>query len=181
MIRRSLIVTNNSLKYVRKFGVQYTPVEGQDHAQPYVQSYRNAWPDEYPAVDRADPILPPRTVPESALRFRMTSRLDLGSAAIYEHLHVHPADLKITMFVSDKDLGLNPLELKIYKRMVGDRYIGGRQETKFTCNYFPNRTENKRYLLVLLENLITEAKRLAAIKEEDYPAIVEDIERRLDE
>lgn len=60
-----------------------------------------------------------------------------------------------------KDLGLAAEEEAIFKEMVGKRYNQGRKEVKLTCNSFPNRIENKRYLVTLLENLVAEARRLA--------------------
>ena len=44
--------------------------------------------------------------------------------------------------------------------MVGTRYNVGKKEIKLTCERFPNRIENKRYLVLLLENLVSECKRL---------------------
>ena len=38
--------------------------------------------------------------------------------------------------------------------MVGTRYNVGKKEIKLTCERFPNRIENKRYLVLLLENLV---------------------------
>jgi hypothetical protein len=44
--------------------------------------------------------------------------------------------------------------------MVGKRYNVGRREVKLTAERFPNRIENKRYLILLLESLILESKKL---------------------
>jgi hypothetical protein len=44
--------------------------------------------------------------------------------------------------------------------MVGSRYNQGKREVRLTADRFPNRIENKRYLVVLLENLISETKKL---------------------
>ena len=51
-------------------------------------------------------------------------------------------------------------EEAIFLEMVGKRYNQGRKEVKLTADRFPNRIENKRYLVVLLENLVIEAKEL---------------------
>ena len=59
-----------------------------------------------------------------------------------------------------RDLGLTKDEEAILLEMVGKRYNQGRKEIKLTADRFPNRIENKRYLIVLLENLVTEAKAL---------------------
>ena len=57
-------------------------------------------------------------------------------------------------------MGLTKDEEAILLEMVGKRYNQGRKEIKLTADRFPNRIENKRYLIVLLENLVTEAKEL---------------------
>ena len=44
--------------------------------------------------------------------------------------------------------------------MVGKRYNVGKRELKLTAERFPNRIENKRYLILLLESLISETKQL---------------------
>jgi len=59
-------------------------------------------------------------------------------------------------------LGLTKDEEAIFLEMVGKRYNQGRKEVKLTADRFPNRIENKRYLIVLLENLVTEAKVLCS-------------------
>ncbi len=49
--------------------------------------------------------------------------------------------------------------------MVGSRYNVGKKEIKLTCERFPNRIENKRYLVLLLENLVGECKKLYAMSD----------------
>ena len=49
--------------------------------------------------------------------------------------------------------------------MVGSRYNVGKKEIKLTCERFPNRIENKRYLVLLLENLVSECKKLYAMSD----------------
>jgi hypothetical protein len=60
-----------------------------------------------------------------------------------------------------RDLGLTKEEEAVVIAMVGKRYNQGRKEIKLTSDRFPNRIENKRYLVVLLENLLAEAKTLS--------------------
>ena len=62
------------------------------------------------------------------------------------------------------DLPLNEDERLVFLRMVGPRYNTGRNEVRLTSQKFPNRIENKRYLTLLLEQLLSEAKRLNSIK-----------------
>lgn len=46
--------------------------------------------------------------------------------------------------------------------MVGPRYDGAKQEVRIVCKRFPNRIENKRFSVLLLERLLAEARRLTA-------------------
>ena len=62
--------------------------------------------------------------------------------------------------VSISDLGLSKEEQIIFIEMIGKRYNTGKREVNLTCDRFPNRIENKRYLTLLLENLILESKKL---------------------
>jgi hypothetical protein len=132
---------------------------------PLVQHYRSSWPNtahDLPA-DVEEPVLPPRTIDDNVLHFKLSARYDFGSSVFYPHLDYHPADFKVALLVKTADLGLNEEELKIFLRMVGPRYNQGRQELKLTCKRFPNRIENKRFLVLTLENLVAEAKNLSAL------------------
>jgi hypothetical protein len=64
------------------------------------------------------------------------------------------------------DLPLDEMERKIFVRMIGPRLNVGNQELKLTCDIFPNRMENKKYLIVQLETLLLECKRLNSIKDQ---------------
>jgi hypothetical protein len=44
--------------------------------------------------------------------------------------------------------------------MVGKRLRLGDGEVKLTCDKFPNRMENRKYVILQLENLLAETKRL---------------------
>lgn len=68
-----------------------------------------------------------------------------------------------------KDLPLDDAEKAIFVRMVGKRLKVGNGELKLTADKFPNRMENRKYLIFLLENLIAESKRLNALKGEFAP------------
>lgn len=65
-----------------------------------------------------------------------------------------------------KDLPLDKDEKSIFVRMVGKRLNVGNGELKLTADKFPNRMENRKYLIFLLENLVAEAKKLNAMKNE---------------
>lgn len=62
--------------------------------------------------------------------------------------------------VSIDDLGLNKEQQQIFIRMVGSRYNVGNRQVKLTADRFPNRIENKRYLVMLLEDLVHQTKNL---------------------
>lgn len=60
-------------------------------------------------------------------------------------------------------------------RMVAKRFNVGRREIRLTSERFPNRIENKRYLIYLLENLVAEAKNLAVIQHQSLVAVAIDV------
>jgi hypothetical protein len=55
--------------------------------------------------------------------------------------------------------------------MLAKRFNVGRRDIKLVSERFPNRIENKRYLIYLIENLVREAKNLAVIQKEMSDAI----------
>jgi hypothetical protein len=65
--------------------------------------------------------------------------------------------------VAIKDLNLSERQKSILIEMVGMRYKTGNQTIRLISDQFPNRIENKRYLIVLLENLLLEARRLSEL------------------
>lgn len=64
-----------------------------------------------------------------------------------------------------RDMNLSVTERAIFARLVGPRLNVGNAELKLTCSKFPNKLENKKYVILLLENLIAEAKRLAQVED----------------
>lgn len=58
---------------------------------------------------------------------------------------------------------MNDVEKKVFIEMVSTRFNTGRRQVKLVTNRFPNRLENKKYLVYLLEKLIAESKRLVAL------------------
>jgi hypothetical protein len=107
--------------------------------------------------------VPARTIPDSKLRFQMRATFSQGSAIFYPHLKFHPADYKVGLVVSVADLGLSAEELPIFLEMVGPRYNQGKRTVRLTADRFPNRLENKKYLIFLLEKLLLETKRITKI------------------
>jgi len=82
-------------------------------------------------------------------------------------MKMNPADFKVALIVSIDDLNLSATEQKIFCQMVGPRFNPGKRIVTLTCNKFPNRIENKRYLIVLLENLLAEMRRLEKVPNKD--------------
>jgi len=133
---------------------------------PLLEKFHGQWPQPSD-VNRTDgpnnrslPNPPPRTVAAEKLKFEITSSFEHGTSILYPHLEFNPADYKVALHVSINDLGLGPEEKVIFIEMVGSRYNQGKREVRLTADRFPNRIENKRYLVVLLENLISETKKL---------------------
>ena len=60
-------------------------------------------------------------------------------------------------------LDLTPLQQRIFIKLVGPRFNPGRRTVRLICDQFQNRIENKRYLVVILENLKLEAQRLSEL------------------
>ena len=70
---------------------------------PLLERARNVWPDpEYQLI--GTPLnIPARTVPESALRWKMTASFINASVIVYPHLKVNPADAKVILLVSNAE------------------------------------------------------------------------------
>jgi hypothetical protein len=67
---------------------------------PLLQYYRSSWPDGKPDTKfPLDAKLPPRTVPDSALRFELSASSKKGMAVLYSHLPINPADYKVALWV----------------------------------------------------------------------------------
>lgn len=103
--------------------------------------------------------LPPRTVPESVLRFTSHAIFSPAryAAAIPEQSKV--GDFKVSLHVKMQDLGLTLEEEARLLVLVGPRYDRKKREIKLVSDRFPSRVENKRYLVYLLENLLLEARK----------------------
>jgi hypothetical protein len=64
-----------------------------------------------------------------------------------------------------KDLNLNREELQIFVRMCGQRINVGNASLKLVCEKFPNKLENRKYCILLLEQLLAESRRLAKMED----------------
>lgn len=132
--------------------------------RPLVQFFRTSWPDPAPAAPAAEAVLPKRTVPDDVLQFTLKASTQHGSAIFYPHMKMNPADRKVRLDVALRDLGLTPEQEKVFIAMVGPRYSPGNKMVRLISDQFANRIENKRYLITVLENLLAESRRIAALK-----------------
>ncbi|EAS35196.1 37S ribosomal protein Rsm24 [Coccidioides immitis RS] len=92
--------------------------------------------------------LPPQT---HILRFRYTTYMG----------ETHPAESKVVVELCSKDLTptyLTEDQRITFLKLVGPRYNPDTDIIRMSCEKFPSRAQNKRYLGDLVENLISEAK-----------------------
>jgi hypothetical protein len=131
--------------------------------RPLAEFYRTRWPDPDPVpADIVEPIkLPERTIPEECLAFTMRFSTQPGTTIFFPHLTTNPRDRKVWLEVCLGHLELTPLQERIFIELVGPRFNTGSKKVKLICDQFQNRIENKRYLIVLIENLKIEAIRLS--------------------
>ena len=94
----------------------------------------------------AKPFEPPRS--GEALRFRYTTYMG----------EFHPAEKKVVVEFSPRDLGLtNVQQLKLAK-IAGARYNPEKRIIRMSCEMFEHQAQNKRYLGDLVEKMVAEAK-----------------------
>ncbi|KAI1211739.1 mitochondrial ribosomal protein [Annulohypoxylon truncatum] len=104
-----------------------------------------AW--EMPLLSKlARPFEPPTT--EEPLRFRYTSYMG----------EFHPAESKVVVEFSPRDLPLNDAQQLKIKKLLGPRYNPETDVAKISCEQFEHQAQNKRYLGDLVEKLIARAK-----------------------
>ncbi|CAM9103467.1 unnamed protein product [Phaeothamnion confervicola] len=120
-------------------------------------------PQEHPALTTTPElppiVLPKRTIPESALRFRVRSYFASDTGQRYPNAHgVATMNFKVTVQVYLDDLGLSPAAEARLHALVSNRLGVESRELTLTTQRFPNRVDNKRYLTYLLEELLLEAK-----------------------
>lgn len=112
--------------------------------------------------------LPPRTVPDEILGFSCRTYMAGDSDDRYPNVHgVHPAEFKVELTVSVPLLRLSAREEERLIQIVGPRYKENRRMLRLVSDRFPNRIDNKRYLVHLLENILVEARN---VEDEDEAA-----------
>ncbi|CAM9800996.1 unnamed protein product [Ectocarpus sp. 13 AM-2016] len=103
--------------------------------------------------------LPPRTVPDDILGFSCRTYMAGDADERYPNAHgIHPAEFKVELRVPVPLLGLAPAEEERLIQIVGPRYLERQQVLRLVSDRFPNRIDNKRYLVHLLENILVEAR-----------------------
>ncbi|KAI0386567.1 mitochondrial ribosomal protein [Hypomontagnella monticulosa] len=104
-----------------------------------------AW--EMPLLSKlARPFEPPTA--QEPLRFRYTSYMG----------ELHPAESKVVVEFSPRDLPLDEAQQLKLKKLLGPRYNPESDVAKMSCEQFEHQAQNKRYLGDLVENLVAQAK-----------------------
>ncbi|KAI0851344.1 mitochondrial ribosomal protein [Daldinia vernicosa] len=104
-----------------------------------------AW--EMPLLSKlARPFEPPTA--QEPLRFRYTSYMG----------EFHPAENKVVLEFSPKDMPLDEAQQLKLKKLLGPRYNPETDIAKMSCEQFEHQAQNKRYLGDLVESLIARAK-----------------------
>jgi hypothetical protein len=165
-----------TLQFVRKsvslssvrFCSSSSPLPIAPNARVVSTKYSTAWPhaEDKPLKQEIGGAPLPRTIPDDVLNFQMKATFTPGSSIFYPHLKHHPADYKVGLVVKINDLNLNKMEAAVFKEMVGPRFNQGKGEVRLTGEKFPNRLENRKYLIYLLENLLADSRRIAAVAHE---------------
>jgi hypothetical protein len=96
-------------------------------------------------------------IPEIALRFRTTS---YGRFVLPPY--VSPGEHRVTVKVPLSAIPLgSPLEREILLEIVGSRYNEAKDELQLSSEKFASRIENKRHLVGMIEQIVSNARRLA--------------------
>ncbi|KAI1380814.1 mitochondrial ribosomal protein [Hypoxylon crocopeplum] len=104
-----------------------------------------AW--EMPLLSKlARPFEPPTA--QEPLRFRYTSYMG----------EFHPAENKVVVEFSPRDLPLSEVQQLKLKKLLGPRYNPETDVARMSCEQFEHQAQNKRYLGDLVERLVAQAK-----------------------
>ncbi|KAL3787405.1 hypothetical protein HJC23_001802 [Cyclotella cryptica] len=96
-------------------------------------------------------------IPEIALRFRTTS---YGRFALPPYVSPGEHRVIVTVPLSAIPFGC-PLERDILLQIVGSRYNEARDELQLSSEKFASRIENKRHLVGMIEQIVSNSRRLA--------------------
>lgn len=96
-------------------------------------------------------------IPESELRFRTTS---YGRFVLPPY--VSPGEHRVTMLVALSAIPFqNEQEKEVFLEIVGSRFNSKKEELKLSSEKFASRIENKRYLVDMIERIVSSARTLA--------------------
>ena len=70
----------------------------------------------------------------------------------------HPAERKVVVEFSPRDLGLTEVQQVKLTKLAGARYNPEKEVIRIGCDMFDHQAQNKRYLGDLVQKLITEAR-----------------------
>lgn len=70
----------------------------------------------------------------------------------------HPAEKKVVVEFSPRDMQLTEAQQLKMKKLLGPRYNPETDVAKISCEQFEHQAQNKRYLADLVEKLVTQAK-----------------------
>lgn len=120
--------------------------DSREDLDEYIQS------DEY--VPEQDPLYENMSFHVNQIRLTTQEMLNgtLGDS---------PNNRKVILEAYITNLGLDPVVEKYAKAIAGKRYLWDKQKLYLVSRKYQTAHENKRHLLELLENIITEAKKLA--------------------
>ena len=77
--------------------------------------------------------------------------------------HVQPGEHRVTLIIAMEDVPLEgELERRVFRQIVGRRYLPHKDELRLTSEQFASRIENKRHLVSMLDRIVINTKRLAA-------------------
>ncbi|KAJ8129491.1 hypothetical protein O1611_g4140 [Lasiodiplodia mahajangana] len=94
----------------------------------------------------ATPFEPPTA--QEPLRFRYTSYMG----------EFHPAEKKVVVEFSPKDLPLNEAQQQKLRKLLGSRWNPETDVAKMSCELFDHQAQNKRYLGDVVNKLVEQAK-----------------------
>ncbi|KAI7898968.1 mitochondrial ribosomal subunit protein-domain-containing protein [Cokeromyces recurvatus] len=113
----------------------------------HVRQYLRKTEYELPKLSAfAKPFEPPKE--NEILKFKTHTYLGEG----------HPVERKVVLSVKVDDLGLNETEKHKFLLLSGPRYNVNTEELIISCERFPRRKQNKKFIMDTLQKLIKEAK-----------------------
>ena len=105
------------------------------------------------------------TFDERKVEFETAVYIHAGRSMPLPAVHQLP-EHKVKGMIHVDDLGLDDLGMARLAYMAGYRYDEGKRRLRLTCDYFPQRIENRRWILYTIEQL----RRAAMDPDPDFDA-----------